>query len=116
MNKITQTNRELTAMLSADSFFDLKDFSHAELFQTCDFAWDALKSLKTYIDGKKFQELPSELFRNHIPLQTTVVYYGNLFYSSDEFDIDFGDATKGNLKVYRKGELLEGDSAGPGCR
>jgi NDP-sugar pyrophosphorylase family protein len=41
----------LRAMFSPGDLFDLNQTSHAELFDTCEYAWDALKKLKSFISA-----------------------------------------------------------------
>src|ERR1700761_504293 len=38
-------------MFRPGDLFDLKQTQHAALFDGCEFAWDALKKLKAYIDS-----------------------------------------------------------------
>src|SRR5688572_13755623 len=39
-------------MLKVGDLFDLKQTRHAELFEGCEYAWDALKKLKSYLAAR----------------------------------------------------------------
>src|SRR5438874_11508170 len=41
----------LRAMFSPADLFDLNQTTHAALFERCEYAWDALKTLKSYIQA-----------------------------------------------------------------
>jgi NDP-sugar pyrophosphorylase family protein len=47
-------------MFTAKDLFDLSQTEHAELFADCEYAWDALKRLKAYVDKHARGELHNE--------------------------------------------------------
>ncbi|MFH1215608.1 MAG: hypothetical protein V1706_03800 [Pseudomonadota bacterium] len=96
-------------MLQPDLFFDLSIFGHRDLFSGAEYVWDGLKKLKTYMDSRTYHSLP-DCAKKYEPLLKTLVYYDNAFLDGPGLTIEFGDATKGGLKVWENGELLHGAS------
>ena len=96
-------------MLKPDSFFDLADFEHNELYLNANHVWDALKNLKSYMDGQDYHQLPGSAKKSE-PLARTLVFHDNAFLDADELSIEFGDATKEKVKVFRDNQLLAGAS------
>jgi bifunctional N-acetylglucosamine-1-phosphate-uridyltransferase/glucosamine-1-phosphate-acetyltransferase GlmU-like protein len=97
-------------MLSTKSFFDITQFDHQDVFSTSDYVWDSLKNLKGYMNDFQYPDLDDQITAN-TPLPQTLVYFDKkLFPVNQEIIIEFGDATKGKLKVYRDNNLLEGAS------
>ncbi|MBI5558495.1 MAG: hypothetical protein HY885_12745 [Deltaproteobacteria bacterium] len=96
-------------MLKPHSFFDLTLFAHPEIFSSAEFVWDGLKKLKSYMENQSYPQLPG-CAKKCEPLTQTLVFYGNTFLEARELRIEYGDATKGNLKVYRGEEILAGAS------
>ncbi|TFG36300.1 MAG: hypothetical protein E4H46_03710 [Desulfobacterales bacterium] len=96
-------------MLKPDSFFDLSLFEHGEIFSSAEYVWDGLKKLKSYMESRNYPALPDDAKKSE-PLLKTLVFYDNAFLDGHGLTIDYGDATKGKLKVYRGNELLEGAS------
>ena len=93
-------------MLQSEDFFDLKEFEHKRLFSDVEFVWEALGELKSYIKGR--------LTPNVSPLSgdmllTTCVLWGDEVIQED-FQIESGDTTKGDFKVFREGDELVGAS------
>ena len=97
-------------MLSADSFFDTSSFSHYTLFQTSRLAWDALKNLKSYMDAQDYPTLDASLIQKGVPLQQPVVIADGVLLEGSMTIIEYGDATKGKLKVFKNGLPLKGAS------
>jgi NDP-sugar pyrophosphorylase family protein len=93
-------------MIEAKDFFDLQEYTHKEVFSDLDFVWEALDRLKSYI---KRNLVPNVTLPSHgmLPM-TCVLWNGRVM--QDDFEIEHGDATKGELKVFRKGEELAGAS------
>jgi bifunctional N-acetylglucosamine-1-phosphate-uridyltransferase/glucosamine-1-phosphate-acetyltransferase GlmU-like protein len=87
-------------------FFDLEEFEHKALFADVPYVWEALVHLKTYLAGRlapNVAELSgSMLSKTHILWNGQIIDHG--------FEIEHGDATKGELRVYRKGDELVGAS------
>lgn len=97
-------------MLNAESLFDLSSFSHATLFSDSEYVWSALADLKKYMDNYAYPALNRSVLPNAKPLTETVVLYKGEFLSGEDLNIEFGDATKGSLKVTRNKEILSGAS------
>lgn len=95
-------------MLTYSSFFDLTDFTFADLFTETEFVWDALHGLKSFMNKEKYQGFGDLLPSNGEPLRTTIVLWENQALAGDEVEIEFGDAPKGKLLVTKDGEQLVG--------
>lgn len=95
-------------MLNAQHFFDLSDFTFADLFQANEFVWTALSNLKSYMDDHSYPALDRSLLPDGKPLAETIVLHEGEFLSSEDLQIEYGDTTKGKLSVSRNGEKLEG--------
>ncbi len=94
-------------MLTSKVFFDYSSFAHRDLLQSGEKVWDCLKKLKQYMADQSYDDF-SVLKNNHEPLGKTVVFHDNTLLPAEGLTIEFGDATKGKLLVYRDNELLEG--------
>jgi len=97
-------------MLSAHSFFDLSSNEHPELIQPDDQVWVALKNLKHYLEVQLYHELSPVLIQDGEPLKKTLVYYNGNLVEAGEFTIEYGDATKGGIKVYHGEKQMLGAS------
>ncbi len=95
-------------MLSAESLFDLKEFSHATLFTVGRPAWSALDNLKNYLDASTYTEFASDLMPDGVPLPQTVVLHEGRLLPAKGLEIVYGDVTKGGLKVSENGQELPG--------
>ena len=93
-------------MIEARDFFDLKEYTHKGVFSDLEFVWEALGRLKSYI---KRNLVPNVTLPSHGMLPMTCVLWNGQVVQ-DDFEIENGDVTKGELKVFRKGEELEGAS------
>ncbi|MBN1832351.1 MAG: glucose-1-phosphate thymidylyltransferase [Deltaproteobacteria bacterium] len=93
-------------MIEAKDFFDLREYTHREVFEDLTFVWEALAGLKSFI---KKNLVPNVVMPSHgmFPM-TCVLWNGQVL--QDDFEIESGDATKGELKVFRKGKELVGAS------
>lgn len=96
-------------MLTPSSFFDLSSFDHKALFTDTTFVWEGLQRLKEYMDNQKYP-LPAFSLPANEPFTKTIVLYDNNVLSAEGLTIDFGDATKGKLKVFKEGNQLDGAS------
>jgi len=96
--------------LSADVFFELNDFAHKELFDADSHVWKALENLKSYMQGQQYLLPSSPLLPDGRPLASSVVLFENNIIDAEGMTIEYGDATKGKLKVLRDGEELSGAS------
>ena len=97
-------------MLSTSSFFDLDNFSFAEIFSTEKPVWSALHNLKSFLAAFPYPDYTAIFPKNGEPLTKTVVIHGDTTYLSDEVAIVFGDAPKGGLRVTKNGKPLVGAS------
>ena len=96
-------------MLDVTAFFNLQHSSLAELFAAGDSPWAPLRDLKQYMDGQSYS-VPAEAAADGRPLPRTVAVVEGEIIPADELQIEYGDATKGELKVFRDGEELAGAS------
>ncbi len=97
-------------MLSTPSFFDLSDFSFSEIFTPDEPVWSALHNLKPFLKTFTYPDYSTFFPKNGEPLTKTVVLHSSEIINADEFDIEFGDAPKGQLRVTKNGQRLEGAS------
>jgi NDP-sugar pyrophosphorylase family protein len=97
-------------MLSAHSLFDLSSFEHPELIRPEDQAWIGLKNLKQYLEVQRYPELVPPLIVDGEPIKRTLVYYNGSLLEAREFTIEYGDATKGGIKVLHDEKHLIGAS------
>jgi len=97
-------------MLSAHSFFDLSSWEHSELIRPDDQAWVALKNLKQYLEDQRYYDLSSELIQDGEPTKKTMIYYNGDLLDAREFTLEYGDATKGGIKIYHGKKQLIGGS------
>ena len=97
-------------MISVQSFFDLTDFPYADFFENNSPAWQPLNGLKAFMDGYSYPEYDKTFFTSGMPLQKHVIVHEGKMLSSDDIEIEFGDATKKKLVVRQHGTILEGAS------
>lgn len=97
-------------MLDAASLFDLGAFEHAALFADNQLVWSALSDLKPYMDSFVYPVLDRSLVPDGIPLPAAAIFHDGRFMPANGLQIDFGDATKGKLRVLRDGTPLAGAS------
>ena len=93
-------------MLKPEDFFDLKAFEHKGIFTSVNYVWEPLVNLKTYINGNilpNVQQVSGKMLS-----KTCAIWGGEVI--EDGFEIESGDATKGDLKVFRGGDELKGAS------
>jgi carbonic anhydrase/acetyltransferase-like protein (isoleucine patch superfamily) len=93
-------------MVEAKDFFDLRECTHKEVFADLAFVWEALARLKSFI---KKNLVPNVTMSSHGMLPMTCVLWNGQMVQ-DDLEIESGDATKGELKVFRKGKELVGAS------
>ncbi len=96
--------------LSADIFFDLEDFAHKEIFGSEGHVWQALENLKNYMNSQHYSLPQSSLLPLDRPLARPIILVENNIIDAEEMTIEYGDATKGKLKVFHEGEELPGAS------
>ena len=97
-------------MLSAHSFFDLSSCEHPELIRPDDQVWNSLKNLKPYLEDQRYHELTPALIQDGEPLTRTLVYYNGSLLEAREFTIEYGDATKGGIRIFHDEKQLIGGS------
>jgi len=94
-------------LLTANSFFELADYDHRQLFSVNEPVWVALRDLKEYLGDYSFLRLPKEI-EPSAPLPRTLVLHEGEVYAGADLTIVYGDVTKGGLKVSRAGCELAG--------
>jgi bifunctional N-acetylglucosamine-1-phosphate-uridyltransferase/glucosamine-1-phosphate-acetyltransferase GlmU-like protein len=97
-------------MLQSKDFFHLEQFEHRALFAATKYVWQALPKLKEYI-ATHVPELPEhQLLQDGMPLTAPLVFYEGELLDGGDLQIEYGDATKGKLRVSRGETVLEGAS------
>ena len=97
-------------MLTTKSFFDLSEFPHATLFDGDKPVWEALNSLKTYMDAHHYPEMDPAFIPDGIPLPFSVICHKGHCFSTNGYAIEYGDTSKGTLRVTRGDQELMGAS------
>jgi len=97
-------------MLTNQSFFDVSDFPNSELFKAGDFSWQPLNDLKGYMDTYTYPVYKSTIIKEGIPLPDHIIIHDGEAFFSENTIIEFGDTTKGQLKVTHNGKELSGAS------
>lgn len=97
-------------MFSAQTFFDLSSWAHPDLIQTIDQPWHALKDLTPYLEAQLYPEWIPDLIPDDEPIRRTLIYYNDSLLEAKDCAIEYGDATKGALKIYFDGQLMLGAS------
>jgi len=95
-------------MLSPKEFFSLKGSPFSPLFASASYVWEALSHLSSYLE-KTLEPNLTKVCKGQTFLTRTCVLFENEVLEED-FDLHPGDATRGQFKVTRKGEVLEGAS------
>jgi bifunctional N-acetylglucosamine-1-phosphate-uridyltransferase/glucosamine-1-phosphate-acetyltransferase GlmU-like protein len=93
-------------MLRPEDFFNLEGFEHRDLFEGLQLVWEVFARLKSYIKEALRPNVADLRKGGDLIPKTAVLYRGEVLY--DGFEIEQGDAVKGNLKVYSQGRLLKG--------
>lgn len=95
-------------MLRPEDFFELKEFEHKGLFEDIQFVWEVLSKLKPYIRRVITPNI-APLRRDGVMLsRTCAIFRGEVI--DEGLEIEHGDATKGELKVFTAGSELKGAS------
>ncbi|MBC8209222.1 MAG: hypothetical protein H8E79_08670 [Desulfobulbaceae bacterium] len=97
-------------MLNTSSLFDLNGFAHADLFPADQPAWTALHQLTEYMESVTYPRLDPGLIPDAAPLPKTIVLHQEQWLTADELRIEYGDATKGKLRVWDREKELTGAS------
>jgi UDP-N-acetylglucosamine diphosphorylase / glucose-1-phosphate thymidylyltransferase / UDP-N-acetylgalactosamine diphosphorylase / glucosamine-1-phosphate N-acetyltransferase / galactosamine-1-phosphate N-acetyltransferase len=101
-------------ILKPAHFFDLKEFGHRELFDSCERVWEALSQLSGYLD-QHLRPNVAEIgcFRKPLP-ETVILWEGRVW--REGFALLGGDPTKGTLKVRIDGrEVTDATIVYAGC-
>jgi acetyltransferase-like isoleucine patch superfamily enzyme len=99
----------MTTSLSANSFFELANFEHRDLFKADHPVWAALAGLKDYMAARDYLPLPPAI-RTALPLERPFVLHEGRFRAADGLDIRYGDVGRGGLAVYDGARQLPGAS------
>ena len=94
-------------MVHSDIFFNLTDFEHKGLFSDTEYVWESLKKLKSYIQSHLS---PNVGDRKGEPLLKTCILWNGEVITEGDITIHSGDATKGEVRVFREGLELSGAS------
>jgi hypothetical protein len=88
--------------LRPEAFFDLDSFEHRSLFADCQFVWEALGKIPSYLDEHLHPNVDElKCFRQPLP-ETVAIWRGKLWREGLEFS--GGDVTKGTFSVRINGE------------
>jgi bifunctional N-acetylglucosamine-1-phosphate-uridyltransferase/glucosamine-1-phosphate-acetyltransferase GlmU-like protein len=97
-------------MFEPQSFFDLAEFSHTDLFEGTGHAWEGLRNLKSYMDNSDGKSLVHELFSDGVPLSEPLVLYEDKLSSACDCQVEYDNVTRGGLKITRGSQQLQGAS------
>ncbi len=103
----------LWRMFKAADLFDLSQTEHAALFEGCEYAWDALKRLKTYVAATVRPELHNRC--------EGVAFIGNQVYIGPGTVVEDGAMIKGpaiigsNCQIRHNAYIREDVIVGDGC-
>lgn len=97
-------------MFSPQSFFDLAEFSHADLFAGADQVWDGLRNLKAYMHECNGTLPVHERMADGVPLAEPLLFCEGELCSARGCLIEYDNVTRGGLKITRNGRQLEGAS------
>ena len=97
-------------MLDPDSFFELNEFSHKHVFAGTEYVWEALGKLKAYVDEHVDNTMRHPALTSGVPLDGPLVLYRGKLNCGREYEITYGDTTRGGLEVVRNGQVLHGAS------
>lgn len=97
-------------MFEPQSYFDLREFAHAALFDGVERVWDSLRNLKSYMARCEVKPLEHELLADGVPLTVPLVLHGGGLSPARGCRIEYDNVTKGGLRIVRDGETLEGAS------
>jgi acetyltransferase-like isoleucine patch superfamily enzyme len=90
------------------TLFDVSSFAHRVLFEEEALAWEPLKGLKDYLLSRPYPAYAEKFANAFAPLTETMILHQDQLFTATDHTIEFGDATKDKLKVYKNDILLEG--------
>ena len=97
-------------MLTVQSFFDLSDFPHRDLFEPTAYVWQPLIALKDYMNDYHFPDYDNTVIGDGVPLTGHVIIHDGRALPAKGAEIVYGDTTKGKLQIRLDGRLLDGAS------
>lgn len=97
-------------MFEPQSFFDLTEFSHADLFNGAENVWDGLRNLKDYMNTNVGKLLIHDLLTNGVPLTEPLILHESEWGPASDCHVEYDNVTKGGLKIVRDGIQLHGAS------
>ena len=95
-------------MLKPHDFFDLEGNFFASLFDDAEYVWDGLKRIKMFIENAIQPNIADLRNRGPVLDNTVVLHEGAVFESG--FKVKQGNVNKGELKIEKDGQVLEGAS------
>ena len=93
-------------MLTNNSFFELTDIDHKELFNPDSLAWEPLNRLKDYMNNYAYPAYNHSILKEGVPLTDHLIIHDDKLLSTDNAEIEFGNTTKGGLVVKVAGKTL----------
>ena len=92
-----------SSALTPANFFDLTSFAHSSLFDHCQYVWESLRNLKSYLEDHLAGNVTLVVgsFREPLP-ETAVLWQGRIWRSG--YEILGGDVTQGRFRVCLEGE------------
>ena len=97
-------------MFEPQSFFNLAEFAHADLFDGTERVWDGLRNLKSYMDNNINKPLVHDLLVGGMPLTEPLVLLDGELHPGRDCQMEYDNVTRGGLKVILDGEHLQGAS------
>lgn len=94
--------------LSPDNFFDLKGNPLAHIFDGCEYVWDGLKNIKTFLKENLSPNIAQIAKSGPVVEKTVVLYKGKII--SSGFSIHFPKSTGGIMDVSINGSRAAGAS------
>jgi NDP-sugar pyrophosphorylase family protein len=102
-------------MAEISLFFDLKNFTHAALFEKCTYPWEALASLSSYIKKQKLGKIETEIPEGVFLTNASEISIGEGTVIEPGVSIQ-GPCVIGKNCVVRQGAYLRGNIiTGDGC-
>ncbi len=95
-------------MLRAARLFDCHEFAHGALFAPDQPAWSALQNLKSYLNDFSYPLILPPAITDGTPLSKPVVIYDSRILPPTGLTIEWGDTTKGGLRIRRDQTVLKG--------
>ncbi len=100
-------------MLNVTSFFDLTDFPYSSFFDEQAHPWQPLRELKNYMNSYGYPQymVAGEAYPgNGQPGTEHIIIHEGQAFPARDTEIDFGDVSKGKLRITKGGVELRGAS------